>query len=256
MIIGVTAMIRRENLQQCLRASLGALTLLAILVAGPAPCSFAADEVSFDSAEQAVEALYKAVGTLDHVAIARLVGPLASSADTVQDKADRQRFIQKYSEMHRLVRAPDGSTVLYIGAENWPFPVPLVSHDGKWRFDPVAGAREIMFRRIGEDETAAVETCRSMAKAGDQNAPAQSARGYQFRVLPTSNGAVVVAFPSEYGSTGVMTFVATPDGTVREKDLGPRTVERAQTMTRYKPDRTWHVSELSPNPPNEATRVR
>src|SRR5579864_2800569 len=155
-------MIKRDNFQQCLRATLGAGTLLAILVAGPVQRRFAANEASFDSAEQAVEALHQAVGTLDHVAIARLVGPLASSADTVQDKADRQRFIQKYSEMHRLVREPDGTMVLYIGAENWPFPVPLVSHDGKWRFDPAAGAREIMFRRIGEDETAAVETCRSM----------------------------------------------------------------------------------------------
>ncbi len=236
-------MIKRDNFQQYLHAALGAGTLLAILAAGPVQRSFAADEASFDSAEQAVEALHKAVGTLDHVAIARLVGPLASSADTAQDKADRQRFMQKYSEMHRLVREPDGTMVLYIGAENWPFPVPLVSNDGKWRFDVDAGAREISFRRIGEDEASALETCRAMAKSGDQNAPPQSAHGYQFRALRTSDGPVVLAYPSEYGSTGVMTFAVAPDGAVREKDLGPKTIERAQAMKRYKPDRTWHVSE-------------
>ena len=52
-----------------------------------------------------------------------------------------------------------------------------------------------------------------------------------------------MAYPSEYGSTGVMTFAATPDGTVREKDLGPKTVERAQAMKQYKADRTWRVPE-------------
>ena len=181
MVKEVTEMIKRESLQQCLRASLGALTLLGMLVAGPVRRSFAADEVSFDSAEQAAEALYKAVGTLDHVAIARLVGPLASSADTVQDKADRRRFIQKYSEMHRLVREPDGTMVLYIGAENWPFPVPLASNDGKWRFDVDAGAREIMFRRIGEDEAAAMQTCRSMASSPWQKCCFQRSAGQFIR---------------------------------------------------------------------------
>ena len=46
---------------------------------------------------------------------------------------------KKYQEMHRLVREPDGSTVLYIGAENWPFPIPLVSKNGAWYFDSKTG---------------------------------------------------------------------------------------------------------------------
>jgi hypothetical protein len=53
-----------------------------------------------------------------------------------QDEIDRARFISKYQEMHRFVRELDGSVVLYVGAENWPFPIPLVSHD-----DPCAVGR-------------------------------------------------------------------------------------------------------------------
>jgi hypothetical protein len=137
----------------------------------------------------------------------------------------------KDSEMHRLVREPDGTMVPYLGAENWPFPVPLVWNDAEWHFDVDAKARESMFERIGEDEAAAMETCRAMAKS-DQIASAQSAHGYRFRALRPSNGAFVLEYPSEYGSTGVMTVAVAPDGTVREKDLGPKTVPRAQAMRR------------------------
>jgi hypothetical protein len=49
---------------------------------------------------------------------------LVSSDDNAQDTLDRERFVQKYQEMHRLVRDPGGVAVLHVGAENWPFPIP------------------------------------------------------------------------------------------------------------------------------------
>ena len=58
-------------------------------------------------------------------------------------RLDRELFVQKYQEMHRLGREADGSVTLYIGAENWPFPVPLVEKNGVWRFDPDAGQKEV-----------------------------------------------------------------------------------------------------------------
>src|SRR2546430_17385779 len=76
-----------------------------------------------------------------------------------------ERFGQKYQEMHRLVREPDGTTVLYIGAENWPFPIPLVSKNGAWYFDSDSGKQEIMFRRVGENEATAIEVCEEFAMA-------------------------------------------------------------------------------------------
>ena len=213
--------------------------LIGMFMAG---AGFAANEAEFNSPEQAVDALHQAVKSNDPAAIARLIGPLASSEDGVQDKADRERFIQKYSEMHRLVKQTNGTAVLYIGGENWPFPVPLASTNGKWRFDVETGAQEITFRRIGEDETTAIERCREIA-AHSAPPPVERFHGYQFRVLSESNGAVVVAYPSEYGLTGVMTFVVTPKGAVYEKDLGVKTPEVAQKMARYKSDRSWRVAE-------------
>jgi hypothetical protein len=49
--------------------------------------------------------------------------------------------------------------VLYLGAKNWPFPIPLVQNDGKWFFDTAAGQQEILNRRIGLDELTAIGVC-------------------------------------------------------------------------------------------------
>jgi len=68
--------------------------------------------------------------------------------------------VQKYAEMHRWVREAHGGMVLYIGAENWPFPIPLVSRNGVWRFDSDAGTHEIRYRRIGENEMTAIALAR------------------------------------------------------------------------------------------------
>ena len=256
-------MFTKRNLQRRSWLRFGARPLLAVLLAGAAP-NFAADATgpAFDSAEQAAAALYAAVKNDDHAAIAQLIGPLASSGDQAQDKADREQFVRKYSEMRRLVKDPNGTTTLYLGAENWPFPIPLISKGGKWRFDLDAGGEEILFRRIGGNELTAMETSRAIAQAmghpdtkaadaamdayvrkvaGVTTPPAESFHGYRFRILRTSAGAVVLAYPSEYGSTGFMTFAVTADGAIYEKDLGPKTVEQALAMNRYKPDRTWQA---------------
>ena len=81
--------------------------------------------------------------------------------------------------------------------------------------------------------------------------------GYYFKVLtgqgPAAplgqldyvvNGAMIggfalIAFPSHYGNTGVMTFMVSNDGVVYQKDLGPKTLEVAKTIDRFNPDKTW-----------------
>jgi hypothetical protein len=186
--------------------------------------------------------------------------------------------------MHRLVREPDGTMVLYIGAENWPFPVPLVSANGAWHFDAQAGLMEVLFRRIGENEAMAIQAChalvtadrqdRSQSNGADANgadangaigallAKARSGAnptpyyGYYFRILtpPGQNGAgdakrkvaAVVAYPAEYRSSGVMTFMVGPGDAVYEKDLGPNTAEVAGAMTAYKPDSSWKLVNQEP----------
>jgi Protein of unknown function (DUF2950) len=117
---------------------------------------------TFPSATEASQSLFQAVQRNDEQAIENILGgstDLASSQDEAQDKLDRELFVQKYQEMHRLGRDADGSVTLYIGAENWPFPIPLVEKNGAWHFDSDAGLKEVLFRRIGRNELTAIATC-------------------------------------------------------------------------------------------------
>jgi hypothetical protein len=134
-----------------------ALTMLALLllglllVAGFASSSFAeeAHSKTFASPEQAANALFEAAQKENERALEAILGAgkeVTSSSDEEEDKLEREQFCKKYGEMHRFVREPDGSTVLYIGAENWPFPVPLASKNDQWYFDSDRGRQEILFR--------------------------------------------------------------------------------------------------------------
>ncbi len=129
----------------------------------------------FPSAAEATQALFKAVQSDDDRAIANILGgpsELASSGDAAQDKLDREVFVQKYLKMHRLCRDADGSEMLHIGPENWPFPIPLVEKNGAWHFDAEAGRKEVMFRRIGENELRAMVVCPQLS--GRQKQPRES----------------------------------------------------------------------------------
>jgi hypothetical protein len=58
-----------------------------------------------------------------------------------------------------------------------------------------------------------------------------------------TGGFAFIAYPAEYRSSGVMTFIAGPNGVVYEKDLGPETAKIATSMTRYNPDPSWRLAE-------------
>src|ERR1700733_8348873 len=146
------------------------LVVLLLLVAGFAGSSFAQDSQpkTFSSPGEASDALFQAVQNEDEPSLEAILGAgkeVTSSSDEVQDKLEREKFCQKYREMRRLVREADGTTVLYIGAENWPFPIPLVSKNGAWYFDSKTGQDEIKFRRIGENEATAIQVCEEFAMA-------------------------------------------------------------------------------------------
>lgn len=205
---------------------------------------------TFPSAEKASAALFAAVQSDDEPAIAKVLGgdkDLVASGDSLADQQEREVFLEKYRQMHRLVQEPDGTTQLYIGAENWPFPVPLVSKNGGWFFDSAAGAQEVRFRRIGENQEYVLETCEALF-AGEQPTPDVS-HGYYVRQLREKGSGrrgrdvIFIAYPAEYRSSGVMTFVITSDNGVFEKDLGPQTADIAKTMSTKKVDRSWQRAE-------------
>jgi hypothetical protein len=56
-------------------------------------------------------------------------------------------------------------------------------------------------------------------------------------------GFALVAYPAEYGASGIMTFIVNHDGVVYEKDLGKETSKIARAMTKFDPDQTWKRME-------------
>jgi hypothetical protein len=275
---------------------------------------------TFASVEDASRAFFAAMQAQAEQAPLSILGPagkdVLSSGDPQEDLDARVGFVVKYQEMHRFVTETNGTVTLVVGAENWPFPIPLVKSNGSWYFDTAAGRDEIVFRRIGRNELAAMDACRDLVDAQKQyfarppgKLPSQFAQklvsdegehnglywhgaddefdspinpliayarqnlptdqvgehvpfnGYMFRILTSqgrhapggaknylvdgkmSAGFAFVAYPVEYRSSGVMTFIVDESGTIYEKDLGPNTTKLAQGMTVYDPDSTWHKTE-------------
>jgi len=262
------------------------LITLILLVVGFAGSSLAQDAQPkmFASPGEASDALFQAAQKADEPALEAILGAgkeVTSTSDDDEDKLEREQFSQKYQEMHRLVREQDGTTVLYVGAENWPFPIPLVSRNGAWYFDSETGTQEILFRRVGENEATALDVCEEFAM--EKNAGAAKAdsydpitqfahglvssgaanadneeptafRGYYFRIVGNTSasevsghrkkneGLTLVAYPEEYQSSGVMTFVVTLHGSVYQKNLGTGTTKLAKTITAT-PLSSWHPAQ-------------
>ncbi len=125
---------------------------------------------TFATAAEASQALHAAVQAPDDKALIQVLGPkaqkLVSSGDRSEDKHAAELFAKKYEQMNRLVAMTDGSQVLYIGADNYPFPVPLAQDSSsRWYFNAVAGDEELRIRRIGSNELSAMDAVRLIANA-------------------------------------------------------------------------------------------
>ena len=228
------------------------VAILAISIGTGAAMAQPSAQLAFPSAAEAGQSLFQAVQDNNEAAINKILGgstDLASSHDDSQDKADREVFVQKYQEMHRLHRERDASVTLYIGAENWPFPIPIVEKNGAWLFDADAGQQEVRFRRIGENEFTAISVCHEFASQKRDRTDAANPvalHGYYFRVVAphqakVAGGFAMVAYPAEYRSSGVMTFVVTEKGDVYEKDLGANTAALAGAIASFHKDATWRA---------------
>jgi hypothetical protein len=150
-----------------------ALASAALLVATYAPSCVAGQstQTTFASAEEASQALFLAVRSQDEAALTDILqegNSPGSVEDQLQDRLERERFVQKYQEMHRLVHEPDGTTTLYIGARNWPTPIPLVNKGSSWYFDTEVAKKEILYRRIGRNELSAIRVCQELVAAENE----------------------------------------------------------------------------------------
>lgn len=261
---------------------------------------------SFSSPEAAADALCTGARKNDDADLLVILGPeakdiLSWSGDEASNREERRAyFAQKYDQMHRLVTEPDSTVTLYVGAENWPFPIPLLKENGGWYFDTELGKQEVLYRRVGKNEIEALQVCRALIDAekeyytaahqytdkfvstqgahdglywqgasgtqspigphlaragvGPTNSEAGAPyHGYYYRVLlsgasgRTGQGGpssfFVVAFPADYRSSGVMTFMVDENGNEYEKDLGPNTASSAKQIQSFNPTDGWKKAE-------------
>ena len=165
---------------RCSRAIFGNLFAPAILLCllSAYPCAAQqGNEKTFASPGDAVLALYNAAKSNDGQALASIFGSNAKeilhTGDDVADQNTRTTFVSRYDQMHRVVIEPDQSATLYIGAENWPLPIPLVkTSGGSWYFDAEAGKKEILYRRVGTNENDAIDTLYTLVEAQREYASA------------------------------------------------------------------------------------
>lgn len=137
-----------------------ALLLPGVVLAAPA---------TYDSPDAAAEAVVTALRAADRQALLAVFGP--ENEDVIftgEDPKDREiwtRYLASWDELHRVAEEADGTATIYIGADQWPVPAPLVkSADGKWSFDADAAREEVLNRRIGENELDVIALLRGYAR--------------------------------------------------------------------------------------------
>jgi hypothetical protein len=319
-------------------AVLAAILALPVLAARHNPERV--DQQTFASPEEAAKALRDAATSKDTATLNLIFGPAAQdlvNPDRVQAASELDAFARHLAEMSSPVHEGDDRATLFVGRENWPFPIPLVRRDGRWLFDTAAGKEEILRRRIGGNELDTIAVCRAYVAAqreyhdtdwnGDDvleyaqrlhsrpgakdglywpaadaepqspfgplaaqaqaegyldhaNSSTPSAQepspspaapsapphrhpyhGYYFKVLTAQGdaapggrysyiinghmvaGFALIAYPEEWGNTGIMTFIVAERGKVYQKNLGPQTTDQAGAITEFDPDGTWELAQ-------------
>jgi len=149
--------------------ALSALLLACLFVPPFAAAEETAAQQVFASPEAAVTALVAAGKADDMKTLSSILGPDAdqvlSSGDPVADNNARNDFVSRYAEMHRLAYDDQARVILYVGAENWPVPIPLVKKNGGWVFDTAAGKEELLDRRVGRNELFTIKVLEDLTNA-------------------------------------------------------------------------------------------
>ena len=166
-----TKVIRKLQFPRLLLATLSVLSMLAF--SSQITLAQQPDQQVFHSPEDAGAALFAAAQQTDNRALLEILGPagkdLVSSGDPAEDRNNRDRFVEKYKQMHRVAREREGVMILYIGAENWPDPIPIIEKNDTWHFDTEAGKEEILARRVGRNELATIDVCYQLVDAQQQH---------------------------------------------------------------------------------------
>lgn len=298
---------------------LGRAALTAMII-GFAIVTAATAQQSFKTPDEAVETLVTALRAGDSKAVNAILGSgaeeIISSGDAVQDENTRKVFLAAYDVKHSVQTGGDKPATLLIGPDDYPFAIPIVRKGDAWMFDSAAGRVEVLARRIGRNELAAIQVClayydaqyeyaETMPKIDDMAVYAQRVvsspgkkdglywptvesqppsplgeavadatlrgyrvgsgapyQGYYYKILTRQGpkaaggahnyivdgkmigGFALIAWPAEYGNSGIATFMINHDGVVYEKDLGQETRKLAAQTTVFNPDNTWKKVEV------------
>ncbi len=151
------------------RRGLALVGVLALVVVSACARTETTPYRTFATPEEAVDALAAATKAGDLDALIAIFGPegreLAASSDPATARMNRQVFLVASRERKQLIEDSPTQRTLVIGNEEWPFPVPIVKEGDRWRFDTGAGREEVIARRIGRNETSAIDTSRAYVAA-------------------------------------------------------------------------------------------
>jgi hypothetical protein len=268
----------------------------------------------YPTPDAAAEAFENALATSDHDAMKHVMGANYQQFIPTENigEDDIYDFLGAWSKGHRIVQdetpvAGKASAHLEVGDSGWTLPIPLVQSARGWSFDPREGASEILTRRIGRNERAAMLSSLAYVDAqkdyqaqmqhyaqrfvstpgthdglywpvqpGEAESPLgplaatmphdakvtpkEGYHGYHFRILTAqgshanggarnylengqlSGGFALIAWPVEYGKTGVMSFIVDQDGQLYQKNLGPDGARTAAAIRSFDPDSSWQAT--------------
>ena len=302
------------------RFAAGALGGMLFALALPGLAS-AKEAKVFDSPDAAAAGMVSALEAGTRDALVDLLGDEHNDQlftdDEAAERENRKLALAAAKEKMSLREDGEGKRTVLIGNQEWPVPFPIVKGDKGWSFDTDEGIFELLARRIGADELAAIGALNALVTAQqdyhevdqdadevleyaqqlvsspgkhdglywdtdpNSNAPASPLlsfisaqggylvgrdegdplRGYNFRILTRQgegapggrydyviNGNMIggfgaIAWPSEYGVTGIMTFIVNQQGKVYEKDLGEDTDLAAAALQSYDLDSSWKLTK-------------
>jgi len=137
----------------------------------PPGTSATAHAQTFETPQQAADALIDAAAKFDEAALIQIFGPSAEdivfSGEYAQDQKHAADFVAQAREKKDVSIDPKNGNraFLLVGSEDWPFPVPIIKTGNKWSFDAKAGQQELLYRRIGSNELDAISICRGYVEA-------------------------------------------------------------------------------------------
>jgi hypothetical protein len=170
------------------------------------------NQKQFSSAKEAADTLVRAADVFDVTALREILGPdaadLITSADPVADKKRATNFATKAKEKTSLNVNPKNSkrTILSVGNDGFPLPIPIVQRNGKWIFDTKAGRNELLMRQIGSNELDAIEVCRGFVEAQHEYAQEKhddsQVNQYAQKIISTSGKHDGLAWQNPDGTWG------------------------------------------------------